>query len=183
MRALSVDVRIIAATNRNLEELVAAGKFREDLFYRLHVFVLELPSLRERSGDIIELANYLLQKHVSALGKGAKTLTAAAQEALVQYNWPGNIRELENAIECTVIRVDGTAIEKDDLPAKIAATAKVVTNLHNRNPAAPPDEAERQAIIHALQLFGTTVSGKKQAAAHLGIGIATLYRRMSKHNL
>lgn len=183
MRVLPVDVRIIAATNRNLEQLVAAGQFREDLFYRLHVFVLMLPALRERRGDVRQLADYLLQKHTGPVAEGVRMFTDDAYEALEQYAWPGNIRELENTIECTVIRTEGSVIAKEDLPSKIIAGLKVGAKLDPGKAAVAPDHAERQAILAALQLFGTTVEGKKQAAAHLGIGIATLYRKMNRHDL
>lgn len=183
MRVLPVDVRIIAATNRNLEQLVAAGQFREDLFYRLHVFVLMLPALRERRGDIRQLADYLLQKHAGPAEEGVGRFSDDAYEVLEQYDWPGNIRELENTIECTVIRAEGSRITKEDLPPKITAGVKGGAKQDLGKAAAAPAHAERQAILAALQLFGATVQGKKRAAAHLGIGIATLYRKMNRYEL
>jgi DNA-binding NtrC family response regulator len=184
MRVLPVDVRIIAATNRNLEQLVAAGQFREDLFYRLHVFVLELPPLRERKDDIRQLADCLLHKHAGTAAEGSRGFTDEAYKTLEQYDWPGNIRELENAVECTVIRAEGSAITKADLPVKIRGQAGAGSRQAKRLPAiSPAEELERQAIAAALQLFGFTVEGKKQAAAHLGMGIATLYRKLKRYNL
>lgn len=184
MRVLPVDVRIIAATNRNLEQLVAAGQFREDLFYRLHVFVLEIPPLRERKEDIRELADYLLRKHAGSAGKDVSGFTDEAYGTLEQYDWPGNIRELENAVECTVIRAEGSRITKADLPLKVSCQAGERPR-QAKQPVAvsPAEEMERQAITAALQLFGFTVEGKKQAAAHLGMGIATLYRKLKKYQL
>lgn len=173
-----VDVRIIAATNRNLEDLIAKGQFRSDLYYRLNVFLLTLPPLRDRPEDISELVNHLLQKHCSAYGKEITSLTPEAQKALIAYPWPGNIRELENTIEYAVIRATSDHIQYNDLPIKVVGkTPCCIPTVFQ------PESPEKQAIIEALQTYGTSVEGKQKAATHLGIGIATLYRKMKKYNL
>ena len=160
-----------------MEKLVDRGQFREDLYYRLNVFPILLPPLRERKDDILELAQYFLHKHALAYQKNVKMASSEATAALQSYEWPGNIRELENAIECAVIKMSGTTIEIDDLPSKIAAAAE-------KNPVMSVfDYTEREAVIAALKTFGNSVEGKKKAAAALKIGIATLYRKIHKYGL
>lgn len=168
-----VDVRIIAATNRDIEHLIAKGQFREDLFYRLNVFLFTLPPLRDRPEDIVLLANHLLQKHALTHGKELKFFATDTQKVLQQYSWPGNIRELENTIERAVIRASGDKIQRDDLPVKI--------QLYKPMPFF--NSPEKQSIIEALKMFGESVPGKQKAAAYLGIGIATLYRKIKKYNI
>jgi transcriptional regulator with PAS, ATPase and Fis domain len=178
IKSFPVDVRIIAATNRNLEDLMNRGLFREDLFYRLNVFPLFLPPLRDRPEDISELANHFLLKHAPIHRKDIKSLAPETRNTLQAYHWPGNVRELENIIECAVIKASGDTIPKDDLPLSILTkiqTAKPVLSL--------VDSPEKRSIINALQIFGTSVEGKKKAANHLGVGIATLYRKLKKYGI
>lgn len=176
LQPIPVDVRIIAATHRNLEEMVEKGTFREDLYYRLHVFPILLPPLRQRKEDIVPLAQYFLKQ----LGKNYhKLVTGFAPEVaacLREYEWPGNIRELENAIECAVVRMSGDTVMLTDLPPKLTACQQVAVATEQGN-------EERQAIAQALAAFGETVEGKAQAAASLGISIATLYRKIRKYKL
>ncbi len=116
---VNVDVRILAATHQDLEALIRTGRFREDLYYRLNVIPFRTPSLRERKEDIFELAVYFLGQHAKHIGKGVTRLDDEAVETLVAYDWPGNIRELENVIEHAVVLADGPAVTRQDLPAEL----------------------------------------------------------------
>ena len=120
---ISVDVRILAATHQDLEALIRAGRFREDLYYRLNVFYLTTPALRERREDIFELAVYFLSLHAGRTGKLVTHLDPEAVEALVAYDWPGNIRELENTIERAVVLADGPSVTLEDLPIELRSPA------------------------------------------------------------
>jgi len=177
IQSTTVDVRVIVATNRNLEEMVKKGQFREDLYYRLYVFPIILPSLRERTGDIMLLTDYFLHKHGALAGKEIVGFTKQATKVLQQYSWPGNVRELENAIECTMIRMSGTVIDIGDLPAKIS------NDCYDGKVSKLIDQSEKAAIKVALETYGYHVEGKRQAAASIGISIATLYRKINKYHL
>lgn len=174
----TIDVRIIVATHRDLEEQVKRGQFREDLFYRLNVFPLLLPALRNRQQDIIELAEYFLSRHAKCSGKGVISLTPRAGKALQKYAWPGNVRELENALECAVIRMAGKEIDLPDLPSKIRSEQSVA-----EIKGGPGELPEISAIRQALEIHGNSVQGKVIAAESLGISIATLYRKIHKYHL
>lgn len=174
----AIDVRIIVATHRNLEELVMQEQFREDLYYRLNVFPILLPALRNRQQDIIELAEYFLTRHAKNYGKGVIGFTAQAGKALQKYAWPGNIRELENALECAVIRMSGQVIDLPDLPSKIRSEQPV-----SEMKGVTGELPEISAIRQALGKFGTSVPDKVKAAESLGISIATLYRKINKYHL
>lgn len=182
LRRIAVNVRIIAATNRDLADLMAAGKFRDDLYYRLNVFPLSLPPLRDRDGDVLELAAAFLEKYATAYGKPLQSLSPEARRILGRYSWPGNIRELENAIECAVIRSSGTVLTAENLPIR-SGPARAVDLPEAPPPAPLPDCPERGAILEALDRFGTSVKGKQEAARHLGMGVATLYRKIKKYDL
>ncbi len=171
-----VNVRIITATNRNLEEMVTEGRFREDLYYRLHVFTIHLPALRERRGDIAILADCFLKKHAAANNKEMPQISPEVALILQEYPWPGNIRELENVIECCVIRLSGTTLEKSHLPAKILADATMTSAKTRTDP-------EKESIQKTLAAFSSGVDGKGQAAAALGMSMATLYRKIRKYDL
>src|SRR5439155_21709903 len=116
---ITVDVRILAATHQDLEAMIRAGRFREDLYYRINVFSLETPALRERREDIFELAVHFLGRHAQRTGKAVTHLDDEAVEALVAHDWPGNIRELENVVERAVVLADGPAITRNDLPIEV----------------------------------------------------------------
>lgn len=176
IRMSPVDVRIIAATNRDLETMVKQGRFREDLYYRLNVFPILLPPLRERKEDIADLAVLFMRKQAKEYSKVVAGLSPQALELLLRYDWPGNIRELENAMECAVIKASGNAVEAGDLPNKLVNSgfAEVLQK--------PPD-GEKERLLQALAVFGTCVEGKKSAANSLGISIATLYRKIKKYRL
>jgi two-component system response regulator HydG len=155
-RTLKVDVRLIAATNRNLAAMVAAGQFREDLFYRLNVVSVEMPPLRERKEDITALAQFFIRKFAGELKRKIEGLAPEAQKLLMRYHWPGNIRELENTIERAVLLTEGPTISADDL--RLGETIAV-----GGNPASTPavrvpptgialEDIERQALVEALKM-------------------------------
>src|SRR5881296_1125854 len=171
-RTIRVDVRVVAATNRNLEEMVAAGTFRNDLYYRLNVFPITVPALRERAEDIPALVRYFVQKFARRMKKGIETIPADAMTALCRYAWPGNVRELENAIERAVILTSGLALR---VPASEFPTRVV-----------PPsgdgtlEATEREAVVRTLRETNWVLGGPQGAAARLGLKRTTLQSRMRK---
>ena len=169
-RTLRVDVRLIAATNRNLSQMVASGQFREDLYYRLNVVSIEMPALRERKDDIHQLATFFLKRFAGELKKRVDGIGADAQKLLMRYNWPGNIRELENAIERAVLLTEGPQLTSNDLSLGELTTGQPSGDA---NPVVkiPPtgialEEIERQAIIEALKMSNWV---QKDAAELLSI--------------
>lgn len=173
-KTLKVDVRVVAATNQNLEEMVTAGTFRKDLFYRLNVIHLEIPPLRSRSEDIPLLAQYFLDKFCLENNRPPMGFTPEAMQALQQYLWPGNVRELENVVERTVALCSGSSVGLDDLPEELRQHSKVEDNIVIPV-GASLEEIERLAIRQTLKRTG----GDKEVTARiLGIGLATLYRRL-----
>ena len=184
-RTLRTDARLIAATNRELEAMVAEQKFRSDLFFRLNVFPIQVPPLRERHGDIPLLVRHFAQQFSKRMNKTIDTISSAAMEALSRYHWPGNIRELQNVIERAVITSTGPVLKVDVADLKISkpsspaekGSAQGSTNdvLHN-----VLEETERQQILKALKQSSWVVAGPKGAAAKLGMKRSTLQLRMSK---
>lgn len=176
--SISIDIRLIAATNRNLEVAVRTGDFRNDLFYRLAVFPIVLPALRERREDIPALANHFLEKHGERLGKSIGSMSTAALGALLHYDWPGNVRELENAVERAVLLETTEVLQVGNLPPELSP----FTDSPPDAPGAilPLWEVERRAIVHALDLSAHNVADAAQA---LGINRATLYRKLKKYDL
>lgn len=180
-RAIQVDARILAATNRNLEQDVKAGKFREDLFYRLSVVTLRVPSLRERRTDIPLLAERFLGMVLDREGHKPLTLSEETIRTLVAYNWPGNVRELESAIEYAVLHARGHAIVPEDLPEKLqsaqvrAAARSPLSALFEDLPAL--DELERRYLLYILDVAG---GNRTRAAEILGIDRRTLYRMIER---
>jgi DNA-binding NtrC family response regulator len=161
---LKVDVRVIAATNRDLAAEIKKGAFREDLFYRLNVVTVELPALRERRADIPVLASFFLRRYAAENGKSIETFSHDALEALLQYRWPGNVRELENVVERAVVLCDGTRIEKKQLPPSV-----VPSDERDTPPAIPGStiaDLERYAILKTLEACGGSTS---KAATVLGV--------------
>ncbi len=161
---LKVDVRVIAATNRDLAAEIRRGAFREDLFYRLNVVTIELPALRERRGDIPALARFFLRRCASENGKNIETFTEDALRALLEYRWPGNVRELENVVERAVVLCDGPRIERKHLPPSVAPSEQ-----HGGPPSVPGStiaELERYAILKTLEACGGSTS---KAATILGV--------------
>jgi DNA-binding NtrC family response regulator len=172
-----INVRVIAATNKDLEEEVAAGRFRIDLYYRLNVFPLLLPSLRERRTDIPLLAEYFLKKYSSEEGKPVSSLSKEAISMLIDYHWPGNIRELENVIQRNIVLAKGTVIETLELSAskKIVGSASM-----NKEGFKTMIENEREHILAVLESCNWKVSGKGGAAEILDINVNTLNSRIKK---
>ena len=176
---LGVDVRLVAATNKNLKELMEQGKFREDLFYRLYVVVIHLPALRERTGDIPLLAQHFLKGLAKENAKAVDGITPEAMEALTAYSWPGNVRELRNVLERMVVLSRGDKLTLRDVPAVIRDAV--------RQGVAPRasgeltiDEAEKQMIIRALK---THEGNRTLAAKELGISRRTLHRKLNEYGL
>jgi two-component system response regulator AtoC len=173
---LSVDVRILAATNRNLEEEVRAGRFREDLYYRLNVIPLLLPPLRERREDIPGLIEFLMDKYRKKLSKNVR-LSGETVEALLTYDYPGNVRELENAIERCVTLSGSNVIGKEELPDTVATRHQATDSLRLSDVAA---DAEKN---HILEVLKTTRGGKTSAAKILGISRKTLWEKMNAYGI
>nr|WP_249424329.1 sigma 54-interacting transcriptional regulator [Citrobacter freundii] len=184
---IEIDVRIIAATNKNIHTMVENHQFREDLFYRLNVVPLVLPSLRERRADIAVLAQYFADEFSASYQRPPQKLPDDVINRLYTWHWPGNVRELRNVIEYIfVMRGEATGINASHLPPYLLTAAdsrKPAISAQPRQLASQGKQAEREAIERVLQRFGTSVEGKKQAAAELGIGIATLYRKIKLYGM
>ena len=168
---IRLDVRLIAASNRNLETEVAAGRFREDLYYRLNVITFTLPPLRERTRDILPFAEWMLKRMSSAAGHCELGLSPAAAEALVSYRWPGNVRELHNALEHAATLSRTHTITFDDLPDSVRHSASGMFVRRTRGTRLK--DFEREHILRVLAESSTL----EQAAATLGINVTTLWRK------
>jgi formate hydrogenlyase transcriptional activator len=191
-RSLRVDVRVIAATNRNLQEAVQAGRFRSDLFYRLNVFPIELPPLRERRSDIPQLVAFCISRFSKRLGKKIDGVSRESMENLVHYPWPGNIRELQNVIERAVVLSVGPTLRLDRDLMPIATSTKGMeapetdapehpqADLESPKPLLTLDEVDRNHILAALQHTSGVVDGPKGAAKILNLHPNTLRHRMDK---
>ena len=189
---MRVDVRVIAATNRRLREAVEAGRFRSDLFYRLNVFPLELPALRDRRSDIPQLVAFSVSRFSKRFGKKIDGVSRESMENLVNYPWPGNIRELQNVIERAIIVSAAPILRLDRDLMPVASAAKVMegheadgqedrpANLESLTPLLTLDEVERNHILAALQHTGGVVDGPKGAARILDLHPNTLRHRMDK---
>ena len=175
-RTIRVDVRLVAATNRDLARMVADGQFRSDLYYRLNVFPLLLPPLRERPDDIPRLVRHFAQRFAQRMGRRIETIPSDVMEALVRYPWPGNIRELQNVVERAVILSPGPSLQiplgeyQSAAEQASAATAEAVTLA----------DAERDHILGVLHETGWVVGGPKGAASRLGMRRSTLQWKMKK---
>lgn len=177
-----MSVRIIAATNQDLEELSRNGQFREDLYYRLSVIPITLPPLRQRRSDIGELAEHFLRIYAKALHKDIFGIDKAAMDRLYEYAWPGNIRQLQNAIEYAVNISSGSYITVEDLPQRILGNATEPPS-ESGICLKPLRDVEDEYILEAIRIYGDTLSGKLKAAEVLGISKATLYRRLKELNV
>jgi transcriptional regulator with PAS, ATPase and Fis domain len=181
-RTLKADIRVIAATNRDLPAAIARGQFREDLYYRLHVFEIALPALRERPEDILPLVESFLEELGAAVGRPAAGISQDAKQQLIGFRWPGNVRELRNAIERAVILCEGGLISSEHLPIAIDRAAAPAPG---SGPARPTDglnlEAlEKEVVQKAVQQAG---GNKSKAARLLGLTRAQLYSRLEKFGL
>lgn len=191
VRTVNVDVRIIAATNQNLEDAVKEGRFREDLYYRLNVIPFKVPPLRERKEDIPILCKFFTDKHASRLGKNPLHFTEDALNKLVNYDWPGNVRELENTIERLLVLKDDDSVILYDLPDKmtgrISPGVPEIEKDDDINPFvtgidlnAAIEEYEKRLMLHALKLHNDV---KSQAAKYLNINRTTLIEKMKRLGL
>lgn len=176
-KEIDVSVRIIAATNKDLEQMCKNGHFREDLYYRLSVIPLQIPPLRERKSDIEELAAYFLGTYAKAIDKPIFSFDDDVIRVLNGYSWPGNIRELQNVIEYAVNISSGPCIRVTDLPQKLIGHD---TDAQNSLQLKPLKYVEEDYIKEAIRIYGNTLTGKIQAARALGISKATLYRRIKE---
>lgn len=178
---ISVDVRIIAATNRDFDEMIRNKEFREDLYFRLNVIPINMPALRERREDLPLLLNNALKKYCSMMGKDIRGFSEEAMNALIAYNWPGNVRELENAVEYAINMEDGPVISKDSLSDKL----KRMNSIYHQGLTLEEQTRafEKHIIEQHLEREGYTVTDKKRVARMLGIGEATLYRKMKSLNI
>jgi two-component system, NtrC family, response regulator AtoC len=183
-RTLKVDVRLIAATNRDLPAMVAAGQFREDLYYRLNVVTIETPPLRERKEDILPLAMHFLRRFSQELKKKVDGVHTDAQKMLTRYNWPGNIRELENAIERAALLAEGQHITSEDLRLGDSAQtpgSKEPTSVVRIPPSGVAlEQIERQALIEALRMANWV---QKDAAELLSISPRVMNYKIKTLNI
>jgi DNA-binding NtrC family response regulator len=176
-RSRQVDVRVLAATNRDLAHGVAGGAFRQDLYYRLKVVELRVPPLRERRDDILPLARVLLADAAVRMKRKIAGLAPRAADQLLHYEWPGNVRELENAMERAVALARGSRVELEDLPEEVrhALPKPDVTG-----PVRPLDDVEKEYVLAALAL---NHGNQTHTAEQLRIGSATLYRKLKRYGL
>jgi len=175
---IPVDVRIVAATNRDLEEEVRRGHFRSDLFYRLNVIALELPSLRDRRDDLVMLIDHFFGELASEREAVPKALSSDALDAVMVYDWPGNVRELQNALEHAVVLSKATLIEPAALPERITRRRREPLVAERSSPNPSLEVIERAYIMWVLQAEG---GNKTRAAEVLGIDPSTLYRKLSRY--
>ncbi len=181
-RSIAVDVRWIAATNRDLHAMMRAGTFREDLYHRLAVFPIALPPLRARRHDIAPLADTLLARACRELKRAPLRLGDEARAALVAADWPGNVRELANVLERAAILCDRDEVGVGDLWLDVTVPGQAAAPAATAAPAELPTlaEQERIAIERALALHG---GHRRRAAEHLGIGLRTLYDKLKKYGM
>jgi len=183
---IKVDVRILSATNKDLREMVEKNEFREDLYYRLSSFPILVPPLRNRRGDIVILVNHFIKIFNEKSNKSIKGVSKNALKLIYDYDWPGNIRELENTIERCIILTETDLIDVDVLPESIVKQEvnigfeKNGTLFTDTSPIIPFEKLKEEAIRHALD---KTNSNVVEAAKKLNIGRATMYRLMEKYNL
>jgi Nif-specific regulatory protein len=173
IRSIRSNVRVIAATNRDLKQALKSGGFREDLYYRLNVVQLTVPPLRERRDDILLLANYFISKHSEKCKRVVTGLSDAARSCLLQYDWPGNVRELENAIEHAIVLGSSEHVEVEDLPDQVMGTAVSLENQSSIDYQSLVQNAKRQILLNAIE----STNGNYSAAARLlGIHPKNLHR-------
>jgi two-component system, NtrC family, response regulator HydG len=175
-RSRAVDVRVVAATNRNLNEEVLAGRFRQDLYYRLRVIELHVPPLRERVEDILPLARVFLAEMAHRMGRKVTGFTPPAADQLIRYEWPGNVREVQNAVERAVALCSGSRVDVDDLPEELRLA---MPRPRPTGRTRPLEDVEREYILAAVENAG---GNRTRAASELGIGLATLKRKLKHYS-
>jgi len=173
-----VDVRVLASTNRDLAVEIRAGRFREDLYYRLNVFSIQLPALRERSEDIPILVEHFLQRLTPPEGKKLNGVEADCLETLKAYSWPGNVRQLRNVIERALIVCPGPMITGADLPQELSVSAPTRVSTEEVRMGMSLSEVKRQLVLQTLK---TTGGNKAKAAQILGVSLKTLYNHLKYH--
>ena len=179
-RTLEVDVRWVAATNRDLRAMIDEGRFREDLYHRLAVFPIKLPPLRDRPADVLPLARHLLERIARDLKRSLPRLTPAAEKRLSAASWRGNVRELANTLERAAILADGEQIDASHIWLEDASVKPAAAVGAGGNEVRPLAELEKEAILHALEVVG---GNRRKAAEMLGIGERTLYDRLKKYGV
>ncbi|NUM56322.1 MAG: sigma-54-dependent Fis family transcriptional regulator [Candidatus Hydrogenedentes bacterium] len=180
-RTINVDVRLIAATNRPLEKMVAEGNFRDDLYYRLHVVTIDVPSLRQRREDIPPLVDFFFREACRANGKELEGITRNATDVLMRYDWPGNVRELKNIIEGIVIMSrPGRLLDVQDIPEHIRRTTAPEVREMRIPTGATMADVERIVIEETMKVCGFN---KERCATTLGIGLRTLYRKLKEYDI
>jgi len=179
---LPFDARIITATNRDLERAIEEGRFREDLFFRIHVLPVELPPLRARSGDVLLLAQHFLLQFAARTGKAVTSVGPAAAELLINYQWPGNVRELMNSMEHAIALARFEQIAPEDLPQRIRAyrNSHIIVAGDNPDELVPMEEVERRYILRVLESVG---GNKRLAARVLKLDRKTLYRKLERYGV
>jgi two-component system response regulator HydG len=182
-KPIKVNVRLVSATNRDLEEAVESGDFRRDLYYRIKVITIHLPSLRERREDIVPLVDHFRKQFVKRHGKPVKNISPAVSRKLFAYDWPGNVRQLRNAVETMVVLDTDGLLDVDDLPPELMDVEEAPVDATD-GPLGlvgqPLSEIERWAIEQTLRL---TNGNREETARILGIGARTLYRKLDKYKL
>ena len=177
IKEIPVNIRIVAATNKNLEKCVEEGTFRHDLYYRIAIYPVRIPPLSERKQDIPALSEAFCDEQRNALKRNI-TISEETKEALMAYRWPGNVRELRNAIEFSVNSMEGTVIEPRHLPYRMQAHGQRPETVSVKKLSEAVREAERAEIFKALKIWGDDMEGKKRAAEALGISLASLYNKI-----
>ncbi len=185
---LYVDVRTVAATNRNLETMVRMREFREDLYYRLTVIPIHIPPLRQRGGDVGMLLNEMMQRYSRGTNRAAVQISPSARRLLCEYPWPGNVRELENAVQYMLHACTGPSIQPADLPSRIRSGPSRETPWLASAPGTesllmPAGTWEREAIAEGLRRYGNTPTGKEILARELGMSRSTIYRKIRRYGL
>ena len=176
-QTIKVDVRVVAATNRDLAAEVKEGRFREDLYYRLNVVSVTLPPLRRRKGDIPALVSLFVEKYAKSYGKELKGLAPGTMNALLAHDWPGNVRELENAIERAVVLAKGAELTADDLPPSLRGPRPTTRDASSLIPGATMEQIEREAILRTLELVGGSTT---KAAEMLGLSVRKIQYRLKE---
>lgn len=173
-KPLPIDIRVVAASNKNLEGMVEDGRFREDLFHRLSVIQLDIPSLRERNQDIMVLVQHFIRRYNKHIGKCVEGLSEDVRSLFMQYRWPGNVRELQNVIEYAMNMEDTAIITYENLPDRLKDRYSSGNLL---------ETMEKELILKTLQKYGWTDEGKGQVAKELGISKSTIYRKINKYKI